>query len=123
MRQYNMNQVPHGGQQQMQPGGADPAAHQQQLHELCQAYNNHLVQFETNDGQVYDGIIDGMDQNGVDMLVPVGDMDQGSNHEYERQFGFGGYGGGYGYPRRFRRFRRHRFPFFGIRRLFFPFFF
>ncbi|WP_280769192.1 hypothetical protein [Salipaludibacillus daqingensis] len=40
--------------------------------------------------------------------------------------GFGpgpGYGYGYGIPRRFRRFRRRRYPFFGIRRLFFPFFF
>lgn len=132
-----------GGQQnnhmQQQPGAVDPAAHQQHMHDLCQQYNNHLVQLETTDGQVHDGIIDGIDQNGVEMLVPEGDMDN-NHHENERQFGFGyggyagfdgyggalgyGYGGpGYGYPRRFRRFRRHRFPFFGIRRLLFPFFY
>ncbi len=128
-----------GGQQNdqmQQSGGVDPAAHQQQMHDLCQQYNNYLVQLETTDGQVHDGIINGVDQNGVEVLMPDGDTDNNHN-EYERQFGFGyggyggfggapwyGYGGpGYGYPRRFRRFRRHRFPFFGIRRLLFPFFY
>ena len=91
---------------------------------------HHLVQMETTDGTILDGIIEDVDDEGVDLLEPAGDMDGDDN--YDRQFGYGGYGGfgGYGfnpyirfYPRRFRRFRRRRFPFPFIRRLFFPYFY
>ncbi|UCZ54077.1 hypothetical protein LGQ02_04660 [Bacillus shivajii] len=110
------------GHHMQQHGAMDPAAHQQQMHDVCVRFQLHLVQFETTDGQVFDGIIDSVDQEGVNMLVPTGDMER--EGESERQFYGPGYTPyGYGFPRRFRRFRRHRFPFFGLRRLFFPFFY
>lgn len=110
MHQKPMNQMHHGSM--------DPTRHQQSMHDFCKRYHHHLVQFETTDGHMYEGIIDNVDHNGVDMLIPVGEMERGDQVEDERQFGFGS-----GIPRRFRRFRRHRFPFFILRRLFFPFIF
>ncbi|MDT8861069.1 hypothetical protein N0O92_12570 [Alkalihalobacillus sp. MEB130] len=147
MHSYPMNQMPHGqpvqhGTGQMSPyqqphTPMDPSAHQgthaqmdpayqQQIHDLCQRYHHHLMQFETTDGQMHDGIIDGIDRNGVNMLVPVGDT-EGQDMD-QRYFGgspYGGYGGygGYGFPRRFRRFRRRHFPFFTLRHFFFPYFY
>lgn len=126
MQNSTMNQEQHGRSHHMQPGVMDPATHQQNIHDLCKKYQHYLVQFETTDGQVYDGIIDSVDHDGVNLLIPVGDMEREEQNENERQFGYGGfpqYGYGYGFPRRFRRFRRFRFPFFGLRRLFFPFFY
>lgn len=75
---------------------------------LCQRYMNYHVIAQTRDGQRLEGIIDGMDDDGVTMLVPE-DVDG-----EERQYAPEGYG-----RRRFRRFRRQRFPFF----LFLPPFF
>ncbi|WP_052144720.1 hypothetical protein [Halalkalibacter okhensis] len=141
MQNFPMNQMPQGqsvqqgamnyAEQYPQHGmpqmGMDAGLHQQQLHDLCQRYHHHLMQFETTDGQVHDGIIDGIDQNGVNMLMPVGDMD----HDDTTDFRYGGYGGfpgggygyGYGFPRRFRRFRRRYFPFPILRSFFFPYFY
>ncbi len=127
-------------------GAIEPTTHTKHLHDLCKRYHNHLMQIETTDGQVYDGIIDSVDGDGVTILIAVGDMereDESQDEQNQRQFGYGpGYGGygpgfggygpgfggygpgfGYGFPRRFRRFRRFHFPFFGLRRLFFPFFY
>ncbi|MFC0472554.1 hypothetical protein ACFFHM_19225 [Halalkalibacter kiskunsagensis] len=134
MNQFGPQQMQPGAmdptlqQQQTQPGAMDPAYQQQQMHDLCQQYYNHLMQFETTDGQVHDGIIDSVDQNGVNMLIPDGDTEQRNNDQrYGFDVGYGGYGGyppyGYGYPRRFRRFRRQRFPFYLLRSLFFPYFY
>ncbi|GGC88492.1 hypothetical protein GCM10007216_19040 [Thalassobacillus devorans] len=98
-----------------------------EVKDLCQTHNYYFVQVQMSDGSLAEGIIDGTDEDNVYMLVPAGDdMDE------QRQFGYSGFGGGYGgypfgggygYPRRFRRFRRFRYPFFSIRRLFFPFFY
>ncbi|GAB2559015.1 hypothetical protein [Gracilibacillus alcaliphilus] len=97
----------------------DHVSHQQQMHETCKNLYLHFVQFQTMEGQMLDGIIEDVDEDGVTMLIPDGDAE--SAEGMERQFGYG-YGGFY-YPWRFRRFRRFRFPFFGIRRLFFPFYY
>jgi hypothetical protein len=101
----------------------DRDLHKKQMLDMCKRYHHHFVQIEAADGSVYEGIIDGTDDDHMYLLVPSGDMDDDVN----RQYPYGGYPyGGYmygRYPRRFRRFRRHRFPFFGFRRLFFPFFF
>lgn len=72
---------------------------------ICRRYMGYHVIANMQDGSRVEGIIDGMDHEGVTMLIPE-DIEEGS----ERQFGFDGYGG-YG-RRRFRRFRRRRFPFF-----------
>ncbi|MCK0473053.1 hypothetical protein [Halalkalibacter sp. APA_J-10(15)] len=103
--------------------GMDQEAHKKQMYDTCNQYNLYFVQIQTTDGQMYDGIIDQVDPDGVTLLMPYGDME--GNVGYERQFGFGygGFGHGFGFPRRFHRFRRFRFPFFGISRLFFPFFY
>ncbi|MFC2949876.1 hypothetical protein [Virgibacillus sediminis] len=111
--------------QEMNPG------HQQQLYDFCRRYQHHLVRGEGTDGRTYDGIIESMDNENVYMLMPDGDNDWDDYDDMDRQFygypeydyGYPGYDYGfpsYGYPRRFRRFRRRRFPFFFFRRFFFP---
>ncbi|SDH68248.1 hypothetical protein SAMN05192534_10959 [Alteribacillus persepolensis] len=121
-------QQPHAGTYPNYPAeqqGERSAAEQRNMPELCRRYQYHLVQMEGTDGQIYDGIIEDVDNDNVYLLEPAGD-----DNDMDRQppYGFGfGYGGyppyGYGYPRRFRRFRRRRYPYFFFRRLFFPFFY
>jgi hypothetical protein len=104
----------------------------QDLYQMCEKYMNYYAQLEKEDGTVVEGIVDRVDKDHVDMLVPVGDQEW--DEQYDRQYGYGGYGGyggypygyggyGYGIPRRFRRFRRIRYPFFILRRLFFPYYY
>ncbi|OEH91677.1 hypothetical protein BFG57_04090 [Bacillus solimangrovi] len=99
------------------------------------------VMVELKDGKTIDGIIEEIDGEHVYLLVPAGDEEQAENNAgngngNDRQFGFGpgfGYGGfgpgfgygfgGYGFPGRFRYFRRRRFPFYGIRRFYPPYFY
>ncbi|WP_052111085.1 hypothetical protein [Pontibacillus yanchengensis] len=106
----------------------------QDMKDYCSKHMYYFVIIQMNDGSEHEGIIEDIDAENVFILMPVGDEDEdGMESSDERQFGYGygpgfgyggGYGGGYGYgyPRRFRRFRRYRFPFFGIRSFFFPFF-
>lgn len=119
--------------------------HVKDMHNMCSQYHLYFIQIQMMDGSMHEGIIEEFDQEGVNLLMPEDDDGQ---IPYEGQqapqghFGYGyggsyggypgyggGYGGGYGYgpgygvPRRFRRFRRRRFPFFGIRSLLLPFFF
>ncbi len=123
MTNPGMNQQLHPMAQNtnMQAGMTNPEMNQQQknkqLHDFCTQHRHHLVNVETTDGQVYDGIIDAVQQDGVFMLIPMGEMERENNEELERQFGFGFF------PRRFRFFRPFFFPFFFTRRFFFPFFF
>ncbi|AXF57982.1 hypothetical protein DT065_12535 [Salicibibacter kimchii] len=107
----------------MKPEKKDVTAHKHHMYDLCQRYHYHLVQCEGTDGQVYDGIIDSVDDEGVYLLIPVGDMEREDQDDMNRQFGYGYPGFGFGYPGRFRRFRRRHFPFFFLRRLLFPFFY
>lgn len=97
----------------------DPSAHKRGVMEMCKKYHHYLMMMEGSDGRIYEGIIDGVDDEHVYLLVPVGDMDM----EMEgRAFGVP-FAGGFFRPRMFRRFFRRRFPFFFFRRFFFPFFF
>ncbi|MEC0329533.1 hypothetical protein P4H42_07850 [Paenibacillus macerans] len=139
---------------QVSPAYYEPAEHGHKRHmkEICKRYHHHLIHVESTDGKVFVGIIDGMDDDHVYLLIPIGDMD-GDDRAFGAPFGgfgapFGGFGapfgvpfatpfgapfggfGGFGgfpffggFPRRFRRFIRRPFPFFGLRRFFFPFFF
>jgi small nuclear ribonucleoprotein (snRNP)-like protein len=94
----------------------------EQIKNLCEKYMNYHVIVQLSDGSQFDGIIDGMDEESVIMLVPE-EIDGGQTN---RQYGFdydddNGYDyDEYGRPRRrrFRRFRRRRFPFPFLRRLF-----
>ncbi|MBO8155589.1 MAG: hypothetical protein H0Z32_03920 [Bacillaceae bacterium] len=116
-------------------GAMDQQDYKKHMQDQCKNYMLQYVVIEMNDGSSYDGIVEDMDDDHVIILIPEGDQDWGHHreteqNEEERQFGYGGfpgYGGGYGYgygvPWRFRRFRRYRFPFFGVRRFFFPFFY
>lgn len=107
---------------------ADKGMLKGQMKEFCKQYHHHYIMAQANDGQVYEGIIDRMDDDHVDMIVPIGEMDRDDT----RQFVYGGYPYGYpygyfnpyvyGYPRRFRRFTRRRFPFGSLRGFFFPIF-
>lgn len=123
-----MHQYPYGDG--MQPYD------QQNMQDLCKKHQLYLMQFETMDGQVFPGIVDHVDDDGVDILVPDGDNfdDNDYDNNWDRQYspwfsgsyGFMPYGYSpywHGYPRRFRRFRRRRFPFRVFRRIFFPFFY
>ncbi|WP_051314764.1 hypothetical protein [Alteribacter aurantiacus] len=96
-------------------------AHMQEVQTICEQYMNYLMQMQMQDGSMVEGIINGMDDEGVHMLVPDGENGDDQMRFYGGGFG-GGYGGGYGYPRRFRRFRPFYFPYWGIRGFFFPFF-
>lgn len=100
----------------MQPAGQQQAS----LKDLCKKYHLHLVRLEGTDGNIYEGIIEDVGEDSVDMLIPVGDVEDDPDYGMRQYFGQMGYGG---YPRRFRRFRRHRFPFFIFRRLLFPYFY
>ncbi|WP_175615242.1 hypothetical protein [Piscibacillus halophilus] len=107
-------------------GNADH--HKKSLFDTCHKHHLYLVQTETIDGQMFEGIIDEYDDDGVTLLVPYGDQDRVDGYGPGPGYGYGfgpGFGPqyGYGYPRRFRRFRRFRFPFFNLRRIFFPFFY
>jgi hypothetical protein len=126
-----MNQMPY---QENMGSQAMDMSHKQKMYDFCRQHMYHYVQMETADGSQYDGIVDGMDNDQVYLLAPIGDMNDDEN---QRQFGgfggfggpFGGFGGpfggfgGFGFPFRFRRFGRFGFPFSGIRRFSFPFFF
>lgn len=120
------------------PKGSDITDHIKQMKQMCEQYHHHMVQIEGNDGRVYDGILDGYDNDQLYLLVPMGEQEETAMRQYPygaAGYGFGWgypYGFGYGYPywgypygfpRRFRRFGRFGFPFIGFRRLFFPFFF
>lgn len=106
--------------------------HVKEMYDYCNKHKYDMIGMEMKDGNVYEGIIETIESDAVYLLIPIGDLEDTDD---DRQFGFGydygygpgggyGYGGyGYGYPRRFRRFRRYRFPFGGIGRFFFPFFF
>lgn len=72
---------------------------------------NYYVLGQMRDGSQIEGIVEGMDDQGVTMLVPEMVEEEAMNDD-RIYGGYGGYGGGYGGGRRrFRRFRRRRFPF------------
>ncbi|MFZ3577903.1 hypothetical protein [Virgibacillus sp. DJP39] len=73
------------------------------IYDLCRQHMHAYVLAETNDGQKFDGIITGIDNENVYFAVPIDPNDpemQMNNNSYrEERYGFGGYGGyGYGYP-------------------------
>ena len=77
---------------------------------LCQRYMSYHVITQMRDGSQFDGIIEGMDEDGVTMLVPEEvDGEERENDPSRQPYG----------RRRYRRFRRQRFPFFHFA---FPFF-
>lgn len=141
MNGYNpyMHMPAHGQMMSPSYGMMDQPDYQKQVHDQCKNSMLQFVMIEMNDGNTYDGIIEDVDDDYVVLLIPEGDKDwsyrkDSDQNDEDRQFGFGGFSGygyggygypgyGYGVPRRFRRFRRYRFPFFGIRRLLYPFFF
>ncbi|MET3682831.1 hypothetical protein ABID56_000921 [Alkalibacillus flavidus] len=110
----------------------------EQMHDFCRDHHMHFVHLETGDGQLFDGIIDDVDHDGVILILPWGEMGNMQDERNNPNYGYGpgsgyGYGPGYPgqpgygspgrYPRRFRRFRRQRFPFRLINRILFPFFY
>ena len=80
----------------------------QSLHEDCRKYMYCHVMLVMRDGTMMDGIIENVDPENVTMLVGEDVMEEDDGQH--RQFG--------GRRRRFRRFRRRRFPFRDLARLF-----
>lgn len=83
------------------------------IQDKCRQLMNYHVVFTLRDGSMLDGIIEGVDDDNVTMLVGE-DMVEGEGNQ--RQFG----------PRRFRRYRRRRVPFsrlVGLSLLAYPFIF
>ncbi|CEO06835.1 hypothetical protein [Paraclostridium sordellii] len=85
------------------------------IQDKCRQLMNYHVVFTLRDGSMLDGIIEGVDDDNVTMLVGE-DMVEGEGEGNQRQFG----------PRRFRRYRRRRVPFsrlVGLSLLAYPFIF
>ncbi len=131
------------------PKQMDEKQHKKYMYDHCNKHKLHFMHAQLKDGSMVEGILDEYDEDGVTLIIPCGDEMRGSAEEpfdatrqnyghggyggYGPGYGHGGYGGygpgyghgGYGgyYPRRFRRFRRRRYPFINIFRLFTPFFY
>ncbi len=80
------------------------------MYRLCKQHRWQYVQLMTNDGMVYEGMIENVDRDHVYLLVPMDEMrsEDDMSDDYDqssdtRQF-FPGFGfGGFGRRRRFRR--------------------
>ncbi|WP_238883382.1 hypothetical protein [Clostridium sp. YIM B02551] len=80
------------------------------LHDKCKKYMNYHAVLKMKDGKMVDGIIVGMDEDNIIMLIPEDVMEEyndDDNYGQHRQFGGFGHGG----PGRFRRFGNRSFPF------------
>ncbi|GAE94443.1 hypothetical protein JCM21714_3599 [Gracilibacillus boraciitolerans JCM 21714] len=75
---------------------------QDEMKKLCQKYMSYYVAGQLHDGSEIEGIIDSIDNSGVTMLIP----EEIEEEQMNRQYGY--YGPG---RRRYRRFRRQRYPF------------
>jgi hypothetical protein len=84
----------------------------QSLHDDCRKYMYCHVMLVMRDGTMMDGIIENVDPENVTMLVGEDVMEEDGEDQYGQQRQFGGR------RRRFRRFRRRRFPFRDLSRLF-----
>jgi hypothetical protein len=86
------------------------------MQDQCKKHIGSHMLLETTDGQTIDGIIESTDDQGVTMMVAE------EMNSVEREYIFTGdddYDDDYRRRPRFRRFRRRRFPFPFIRRLFY----
>lgn len=74
------------------------------MHSLCQQYLNQHVQIQTQDHQMYQGIVESVDNDNVYLLIPDNtqmEMDYSQMGQMPAQQGMTrqwGYGPGYGYP-------------------------
>lgn len=95
----------------MQPVQENPLQ-SMELHvkQICEMWVSYHVIAHMKDGSRYDAILDGVDAEGVTLLLPE-EIDAEAVPAPYRQYDFG--------RRRYRRFRRQRFPFFSF---VFPFF-
>ncbi|RLL45055.1 hypothetical protein D8M04_09285 [Oceanobacillus piezotolerans] len=94
-----------------------------QMYDLCKQHVHSYVLAETVDGSTFDGIVTGLDDEYVYFAVPV---EAGQQHhetsmsaspDYQRFYGYPGYGSGfpgYGFGRPPRRFNRLVLPLAGL---------
>lgn len=80
----------------------------QSLHDKCKRYMNYHTILTMKDGSTLDGIIESVDTDHIVVLVGEDVMEQEDENQYDQQRQFHGFGRP---RRRFRRFRRRRFPF------------
>lgn len=79
------------------------------IYDTCKNHMHAYVLIEMTDGQKYDGIITGLDEQHVYLAVPIGERNlEERNYSYGSPYGgYGGrppyYGGGYYPPQRFER--------------------
>ncbi|MFD2618428.1 hypothetical protein [Terrilactibacillus laevilacticus] len=88
---------------------------QSNIKQICQKYMNYHVVGQMKDGKKIEGILTGMDDQHVMLLVPE-DVSESERESSDERY----YGGGYGGYPRYRRFRPYRFPYF---QFVFPFFY
>ncbi|GAA0076635.1 hypothetical protein UT300005_10130 [Clostridium sp. CTA-5] len=74
------------------------------MEDKCKKYLYYHVTLTMTDGNTFDGIIENVDPNNVDMLVGEDVIEREDENNEQRQYH------GYNRPRRFRRFRRRSFP-------------
>lgn len=73
----------------------------------CKKHLYYHITLTMTDGNTFDGIIENVDEDMITMLVGEDVMEEESENPYNEQRQYG-----YGRPRRrFRRFRRRKFPF------------
>lgn len=70
--------------------------HKHHMHSLCQQYLHQNVMIQTNDNQSYQGMIEGVDDDYVYLVVPMDDMSGGMHYRSEDQRFIGGPGVGFG---------------------------
>ncbi|WP_235848393.1 hypothetical protein [Litchfieldia alkalitelluris] len=87
----------------------DPQDQRNHMKNLCKSYMNYHVIGQLSDGSQFEGIIDSMDEDSVTMLVP-----EEVEEQQMTRYGYNGYDDDDYYPprrRRYRRYRRSRYPY------------
>ncbi|MDR0137537.1 hypothetical protein RFW18_07220 [Metabacillus idriensis] len=102
MNNYQYGYYPANWQQE------EPFETREDAMSTCRRHMNFYVIARMTDGSQVEGIIEDMDNEGVTMMIPeeVEESEMDANRQY-------------GYRRRFRRYRRRRFPYYAF---IFPFF-
>jgi hypothetical protein len=82
-----------------------------EAHSLCKEHMNRFVRVQMQDGAVYDGVIENVDEEYVYMACPVR-----ADEEDARYLPYPGVGYGFGYPYGYHypRYRRYGLPLAGL---------
>ena len=70
-----------------QTGGLTQEMPIHDMHDFCRKHHMHYVHIHTKKGELLDGIIDEIDNDGVTLIIPIGDMDR-EDDESVKHLGF-----------------------------------